>query len=339
LEEYRSQTKGIMNNAPEVIKHLKAAKNVLLGGHPSMDGDALGSVLTAYHTLTAAGKTCTMVTQDVGAGKYDFLAAADKLVHLRDLPEDMSQFDTAMIFDCGAVSRANRTLSKLDASTVVLNIDHHIDNNHFGDAAIVEPHASSTGEVLYRLLVEAGFKLNKDAAEALFVAIVTDTGRFSFNNSTVHSYRIVADLVEQFALDVNVLTGKIYRSKTIGRIRLEGLVGQGLEQRLDGRLSVARVTKEMLDATGCDDAAASEMVVIAKSVGGAEACILFRELGPEDMRVSLRSEGSIKVNEIAAKFGGGGHLRAAGLHVKRPIEAAKVEIIAAVEEALLSAIG
>ncbi|MHC4839688.1 MAG: DHH family phosphoesterase [Planctomycetota bacterium] len=326
-----------MNNRSAVIQHLKDADNVLLGGHPNMDGDALGSVLVAYHVLTAAGKRCTMITQDVGAGKYEFLKNSNKLTHIDDLPEDMAQFDTTVVFDCGAPSRAKKILAKLDPSTIVLNIDHHIDNNHFGDAAVVEPKASSTGEVLYGILVEAGLALNQAAAEALFVAVVTDTGRFSYSNSTVESYRIVADVIEKFDLDVSQLAGRIYRSKSVGRIRLEGMVGQNLEIRMDGRLCIARVTREMLDETGCDDATASEMVVIAKSLAGAQACILFRELGPEDMRVSLRSEGQIKVNEIAAKFGGGGHLRAAGLHVRRPIEPAKARIIVAVEEALQAA--
>ncbi|MEE9311542.1 MAG: DHH family phosphoesterase [Planctomycetota bacterium] len=323
-----------MNDRQAVIDYLKSSKNVLLGGHPSMDGDALGSVLAAYYALTAAGKTCTMVTQDVGAGKYEFLAASDKLVHIDDLPEDMTHFDTAIIFDCGAVSRAKRTLSKLEASTVVLNIDHHIDNSHFGNAAVVEAKASSTGEVLYRLLLEAELAINLDAAEALFVAIVTDTGRFSFSNSTPESYRIIAGLIEDFGIDVSELAGRIYRSKSAGRIRLEGMVGQSMEIRMAGKLSVATVTQQMLADTGCDDATASEMVVIAKSLIGVDICILFREISPEEMRVSLRSEGQIKVNEIAAKFGGGGHLRAAGLHVTRAIEPVKQEIIAAVEAAM-----
>lgn len=323
-----------MNDRQAVINYLKNSKNVLLGGHPSMDGDALGSVLAAYHVLTAAGKTCTIVTQDVGAGKYGFLSASDKLVHIDSLPEDMAHFDTAIIFDCGAVSRAKRILAKLDASTVVLNIDHHIDNNHFGNSAVVEPKASSTGEVLHGLLREAELPINVDAAKALFVAIVTDTGRFSFSNSTPESYRIIAGLIEDFGIDVSELAGRIYRSKSAGRIRLEGMVGQSMEIRMDGRLCVATVTQQMLADTGCDDATASEMVIIAKSMIGVEVCILFREASPQEMRVSLRSEGQIKVNEVAAEFGGGGHLRAAGLHVTRTIEPVKQEIIAAVEAAM-----
>lgn len=313
---------------------LQQARRVVIGGHPQMDGDALGSLLALRAALSAAGRECIAVTQDHNAGKYGFLQGAAEIKTL-DAAGDLSGYDTCIMVDCGAESRARAVLERLAPGTRVLNIDHHIDNSGFGDVALVFPHASSTGEVVFNVLRAACIALNKAAAEALFVAIVTDTGRFMFSNSTPESYRIVARLVEDFSLDVAAITGRIYRSKTMQRMRLEGSVTQTLETRLDGRIAIATVTREMLRDTGCSEADAAEMVTIPKSLAGSMVCILLREVGDNELKISWRSEGQIAVNEIAALFNGGGHLRASGANPRgKPKEQLKQEVIDATVKAL-----
>lgn len=307
---------------------LKESKRVVIGGHPVMDGDAIGSALALYNALKAAGRECLVVTQDVGAGKYEFLAGSDQLKPLDELPETLEGYDTAVVVDCGAQSRARSILERLAPGTRVVNLDHHIDNPGFGDAAVVIPKASSSGEVVYFALEKAGIPLTLEAAECLFTAIVTDTGRFMFSNSTPDAYRIIAQMIEDYGLDVATLTGSIYRVKTPQRLRLEAMVAESIETHLDGRIVVARVSREMLDKTGCTEAEANEMIVIPKSLKGSMICILFREMGPDELKVSLRSEGQMAVNDIAARFRGGGHLRAAGCHVHgRPVAESEAEIV------------
>jgi phosphoesterase RecJ-like protein len=248
---------------------------------------------------------------------------------------DLDGYDTCIVVDCGAQSRARAILEKLAPGTKIVNLDHHIDNPGFGDAAVVLPKSSSSGEVVYHVLREAGIPLNKRAAEALYTAIVTDTGRFSFSNSTPESFRIVASLIEDYSLDVAAISAQIYRVKTPQRLRLEAMVAQDVETRMDGKVIIARVTQQMMDETGCSEAEASEMIVIPKSMKGGMICILFREVGPREIKVSLRSEGQMAVNDIAARFRGGGHLRAAGLRVEgRPVGDVEAEIIEVVTTAL-----
>lgn len=322
-------------NYDKAAELLKAGKRFIIGGHPMMDGDAIGSLYALYYALTAAGRECLAVTQDEGPGKYAFLDGSMALQSLADLPDTLEGYDTAVIVDCGAPSRARAIIERLAPGTRIINLDHHIDNPGFGDAAVVIPDASSSGEVVYNALKQADIPLTKQAAEALFTAIVTDTGRFSFSNSTPDSYRIIAGLIETFELDVATLTGQIYRVKTPQRLKLEAMVAQTIETHLDGKVVVARVSREMLDATGCTEAEANEMIVIPKSLKGSMVCILFREMGPTELKVSLRSEGQMPVNEIAAKFRGGGHLRAAGCQVRgRPVAEAEAEIVQAVVEEL-----
>ena len=310
---------------------LKAGRRFVIGGHPMMDGDAIGSLYALYYALTNAGRECLAVTQDEGLGKYEYLDESSVLKPLVDLPETLEGYDTALIVDCGAQSRARLILDRLATETRIINLDHHIDNPGFGDAAVVIPDASSSGEVVYNALKLAGIPLTRQAAEALFTAIVTDTGRFMFSNSTPDSYRIIAALIEEFELDVATLTGQIYRVKTPNRLKLEAMVAQTIETHLDGKVVVARVSREMLDATGCTEAEANEMIVIPKSLKGSMICILFREMGAQDLKVSLRSEGHMPVNEIAAQFRGGGHLRAAGCQVRgRPVADAEADIVQAV---------
>jgi phosphoesterase RecJ-like protein len=313
---------------------LKQSRRVVLGGHPQMDGDALGSLLALRAALTQDGRECLAVTQDLDAGKYSFLDGADALVPLDRLP-DLSGYDTCVMVDCGAVSRARAVLERMPKHLKIVNLDHHIDNPGFGDAAVVLPHASSTGEVVFNALRQAGIALNKSAAEALFVAIVTDTGRFMFNNSTPDSYRIIAGLIEDFGLDVSELTGGIYRNKTVERMKLESMVAGTLKTYMDGKIAVATVTRKMMDDTGCNEAEATEMVAIPKSLGGAMVSVLFRESAADEVKVSWRSEGQIAVNDIAAQFRGGGHLRAAGANIKgKPVADTEREVMEATLAAL-----
>ncbi len=313
---------------------LKQSRRVVLGGHPQMDGDALGSLLALRASLMAAGRECLAVTQDLDAGKYSFLAGADTLIPLDQLP-DLAGYDTCVMVDCGAVSRARAVLERMPKHLKVVNLDHHIDNPGFGDAAVVLPHASSTGEVVFNTLKQAGIALTKSAAEALFVAIVTDTGRFMFNNSTPDSYRIIAGLIEDFGLDVSGLTAGIYRNKTVERMKLESMVAGTLKTHMDGKIVVAVVTRQMMDDTGCNEAEATEMVAIPKSLGGAMVSVLFRESAADEVKVSWRSEGQIAVNDIAAKFKGGGHLRAAGANIRgKPVAELEREVVDATVAAL-----
>lgn len=313
---------------------LKSGKRFVIGGHPMMDGDAIGSLYALYFSLTAAGRECLAVTQDEGPGKYGFLDPSGLLKPLKELP-DLDGYDTAIVVDCGAQSRAKAILDRLAPGTKIINLDHHIDNPGFGDGVVVIPDASSSGEVVFQALKTAGIPVTKQAAEALFTAIVTDTGRFMFSNSTPDSYRIIAELIEQFDLDVAELTGRIYRVKTPQRLKLEAMVAQSIETRMDGKVVIARVSRDMLDQTGCTEAEANEMIVIPKSLKGSMVCILYREMGPRELKVSLRSEGQMPVNDIAAKFRGGGHLRAAGLQIHgRPVAEAEAEITQAVVAAL-----
>jgi bifunctional oligoribonuclease and PAP phosphatase NrnA len=312
---------------------LKQGRRFVIGGHPNMDGDAIGSMFALYHALTAHGRECVAVTQDDGLGKYAYLDGSTALQRLSDV--DLSGFDTCVVVDCGAQSRARAILERLARGTRVVNLDHHIDNPGFGDAAVVLPKASSSGEVVYHVLREAGISLNGRAAEALYTAIVTDTGRFSFSNSTPESLRIVASLIEDYSLDVAAISAQIYRVKTPQRLRLEAMVAQSLETRMDGKVIIARVTEQMMTDTGCSEAEASEMIVIPKSMKDGMICILFREVSPRELKVSLRSEGQMAVNDIAAQFRGGGHLRAAGLRVEgRPVADVEAEVIEAVTTAL-----
>ncbi|MBK9975580.1 MAG: bifunctional oligoribonuclease/PAP phosphatase NrnA [Planctomycetes bacterium] len=314
---------------------LQSARRVVIGGHPIMDGDALGCTLALASTLRAAGREVLTVTQDLQAGKYTFLEGADQLVPLNSLPLVLTGFDACIVVDCGAESRARALLQRLAPGTPVINLDHHVDNPGFGDAAVVMPKASSSGEVVYNTLRRAGLELTKGAAEALFCAIVTDTGRFMFNNSTPESYRIVAQLVEQHGLQVGDLTRQIYRNKSVQRLKLEAMVGQTLQTRMDGKVAIARVTLEMLNQTGSSDAEANELVTFPGALAGVMVSLLFRELGPQELKVSFRSEGQMPVNDLAAKFHGGGHLRAAGAHIKgRAVAEVEAEIIAALEAQL-----
>jgi phosphoesterase RecJ-like protein len=197
----------------------------------------------------------------------------------------------------------------------IINIDHHHDNTRFGTFNLVDVDASCTAEIVYDLAVLFGATITKDMASALYVGLITDTGKFMYENTSAHTHRIAADLVEA-GVDIDDTYRRLYEHVPIEKLRLVARALEGIQIHCDGRLVISSITAADYAATGAGEEMTEGVIDHLRSIDGTKVAAVIRDLGNRGRaarKVSLRSsEGDVDVSAIARKNGGGGHKRAAG---------------------------
>jgi len=297
-----------------VVEALRAGDRFVVTSHDNPDGDALGSLLAMHLALVSLGKDSVMVLggEQPLPGEFGFLRLEEQGL-LRAAPDDVS--DRVLVaLDCAQESRiVEPTL--LGSSTTTLNIDHHHDNTRFGDVDLVVEDASSTAEVLADVFDGLGVTRTPEIAEALYTAVVTDTGRFQYSNTSPKALRLAADLVEDGA-DVGKVFVEVYESTPFPKLRLLARALEHATELAGGRVVVSELRREDFEAAGADEPYSEGVIDHLRAVDGAELVALVRELpegAPARRKGSLRSHpDGVDVSVIARSFGGGGHRRAAG---------------------------
>ncbi|HEX9415727.1 MAG TPA: bifunctional oligoribonuclease/PAP phosphatase NrnA [Gaiellaceae bacterium] len=329
-------------SSPQTTTELEAAAQAirehdrfLLTTHENPDGDALGSLLAAKLALDVLGKDTVMYLYgDVPLpAEYDFMQL-DEL--RREIPSDASE-RILIALDCANESRLGRDQSGLlEHARLVVDIDHHHDNTRFGDINVIVSDASSTGEILRDLLRLLGVELTPEIAEALYIALVTDTGRFQYTNTTPRALRLAAELVEAGANLHRVFQG-VYESVAFAKLKLLARALERAEVYEGGRLVIAYLLRDDFLEVGAVEPYSEGIIDYLRAVEGAYMAVLIREpptRGGPKHRVSLRSSGDeLDVSEIARKAGGGGHRQAAGFSSELPLD----ELIAFIREQFTAA--
>ena len=305
-----------------VVEAIRGADRFLVTTHENPDGDALGSLLATQLALTALGKDSLMFLPGPAPlpGEYRFLPL-DEL--RRELPDDAAQ-RTLVAVDAANESRLGADAAALHAAPFTVNIDHHHDNSRFGDVNLVVGDASSTGEVLRDVFAELEVVLTPEIAEALYIAVVTDTGRFQYTNTTPKALRLAAELVEAGA-DVHRVFQGVYESVEFAKLKLLARALDRAQVYEGGRLVVSHLLRSDFTALNAAEAYSEGIIDYLRAVEGAEMAALIREPprreGPK-RRVSLRaSNDELDVSAIARKSDGGGHRQAAGFSSDASVEA------------------
>ena len=313
-----------------VADALRDHDRFLLVIHENPDGDALGSILAAKLALDALGKDSVMFLGDSSELPSEYAFMGLDRIH-RQLPEDAAE-RVLVALDCASAKRTRIPPEQLARFEVVLDVDHHHDNTRFGTVNLIEPDASSTGEILRDVLRELGVELSPEIAEALYIAVVTDTGRFQYANTTPKALRLAAELVEAGVDSHRVFRG-IYESVEFAKLKLLARALDRAEVLDGGRLVVSYLVRADFKALGVGDEYAEGIIDYLRAVDGTEMAALIREPPePPDAlrRISLRSSSDeLDVSAIARKAGGGGHPQAAGFSSSKPID----EIVAFIRSA------
>lgn len=294
----------------EVVAALADASEVALATHVNPDGDALGSLLAIALGLTKLNKR---VHPSLGASEnkvpasYAFLPGVDRLVGADEVPPT----PTFVALDCGAADRLGDLEAVARASDCLINIDHHPGNESFGTLNVVVPTASSTAELVTRLLEDLGVAFNNDIATCLYVGVVTDTGRFQYENTSPDTLRLAADLIA-YGVHVPSIALEVFESSPFGYLKLLGHVLERATLFEDERFVYSWITLADLEDTGTTLADTEKLIDAVRGTRDAEVAAVFKEQDDGKFRVSLRSKGPVSVGEIARAQGGGGHELAAG---------------------------
>ena len=300
-----------------VVAALAAADRVLVATHENPDGDAIGSMSAAAMALRGLGKEVrTYLHRDSTIPhEVNFL---DTTGLEREIDPDSLRGWTLLAVDCGNERRIGPGHEELRAAAdTVVDIDHHHDNSRFGDANLVVGTASSSAEILAGVFDALGAEITPAIAEALYVGLVTDTGRFQYRTTSPAALRLAARLVEAGA-DVHKVFERVFESMPFGKLVLLGRVIANAVSYQDGRVLISHVTRDDLLLAKGDEATTEGLIDELRKVEGVEVAGLIREQLPlEDgtitaNRVSLRSRGHIDVSLVARKSSGGGHKQAAG---------------------------
>jgi bifunctional oligoribonuclease and PAP phosphatase NrnA len=297
-----------------VVDALRRHDRFLLITHENPDGDALGSILAAKLILDTLGKDVVMYLSGNAPlpAEYKFLP----LEQLgRRLPDDVGE-RVLFALDCANESRLGEGQAALEAAPSVLNVDHHHDNSRFGHVNLVLPEASSTGEIMRDLARELGVELTPELAEALYVALVTDTGRFQYANTTPKALRLAAELVEAGA-DVHRVFQSVYETVQLAKLKLLARALERTQVYEGGGLVVSYLLRTDFGEVGAAEPYSEGIIDFLRAVEGADMAALIREPpapGRPARRVSLRSSSDeLDVSAIARASGaGGGHRQAAG---------------------------
>jgi phosphoesterase RecJ-like protein len=298
----------------------------LITAHERLDGDALGSELALCHMLRQMGKEATIYNQDETPENYQFLDGSERIT--RKLPV-LEGFDAAFILDCSELERVGREAEKIAAIPHLVNIDHHFSNGGFCEIRLIDPLASSTGELICRLLTHMGFATTREMATCLYTAILTDTGGFRYANTGKNTLLAAAGLVADGA-DPQRISENVYETNPLARIRLLTIVLPTLTIEEGGRVGSLTITQQALKAAGATFDHAENFVDYPRSIRGVEISILYAELPDGRFKLSLRSKGLINVEKIARVFGGGGHINAAACRIEGRIDDIRRRVILAI---------
>jgi phosphoesterase RecJ-like protein len=311
----------------KVVDFIKKHDDFLISGHVRSDGDALGSQLAFHFLLKKLGKRSQVVCDQGALPEYRFLPGSGKV---GAGPEDLRKgYQAVVTFDSGSWARLERISAALDrASLKVVNVDHHASNERFGDLNWIDPSFSSSGEMAWELVKESGVKVDRAIALNLYTAIVTDTGRFAFSNTTPETFLNAAELASHGAKPAE-LTRLLYRQKSMDQLKFQAAMIGRIQRTNDGSVAWVTLPRDMELRLGISAGDTQEYIDLLMQLKETQIALLLREMDdPPRIKVSWRTAVGIDGIALARPHGGGGHVRASGASFPGSLEEAERKIVA-----------
>lgn len=311
----------------EALETIQAADSFLITTHTAPDGDAIGSMLGLWHLLLALGKTdITPACQDPVPVKYAWMPNTDLIVNESGMKE---RYDLAVIIDVAQRARIGTIGEHFAADQSILVLDHHREDNPCGDKNFMDPTLSSAAEIVSDLFRLAGIKIEKDAAECIYVGLSTDTGGFRYGNTDSRSHDHAEELVAT-GIDVAEISARVFNDITPGKLAMTRIVLDNLEIGDCGKYAYSFVTREDLHDNSAKDEDTEGLVNFARDIIGVQVGMLFREISEDLTKVSMRSKAPFDSSACLKEFGGGGHAGAAGATISASVEEARDMVVNAV---------
>lgn len=316
-----------MSNYNAIREAINKAHNIILFGHVLPDGDCIGSVLAVKHYLNDLNKNVYILSQDKIPRIYHFLPGVKDFIYPEELfskKEELENCDLIITLDVSVRERVGEAFNHLLDKIRVVNIDHHVSNNLFGSVNLVED-VSSAGEIIYHFLKSSNHKITKDIATCLYTSIITDTGSFRYEKTSPNTHLAAAELISAGA-DTAKINQYLFEEKPLENILLLAKALQSLKLSECKKVAWIEVLLDDLHELKANDEHLGNIINYTRSIEGVEIGILFRELSHNKFKVGFRSK-SVDVNNLANKFGGGGHPRASGCIMEGDLNLLKREVI------------
>ena len=318
----------------QVIERLREGQRFLVIGHIRPDGDDVSSVASLVMILRKAGKTAEGCIADGMPGFYRAIAG-DDVIHRVDELRSYA-YDTAITVDASELSRIGDAVELLEGRIPDVTLDHHKSNMGFGKVNFCDSAYAATAMIVYEICQQL-VDFDSSIAEALLLGIATDTGFFRYSSVDERVFAYAATLVRHGAR-IGKIAEAVLEHRTLNEIHLLTDMFTTLKLFANGRLAVAHVTADMMERAGCTDDDTGGLIGQIRSIGGVEVAIVFIEWPKGSIHISLRSKERVDVSEIALRFGGGGHARAAGCSVGDvSLEQLMQDVIAEAEQAIAAA--
>ncbi|EJO5348171.1 bifunctional oligoribonuclease/PAP phosphatase NrnA [Clostridium botulinum] len=296
----------------DILNKIMESNSIAITFHTSPDGDSLGSALGLLQGIRKLNKKAYILSTESVPETFKYLPCSEEITG--DIKEPTKDTDCVIVLDCGNVERINAQLDLKNRQYFLINMDHHLSNDMYGDLNLVDTNAPAVAEVVYNILKELNINVDKNIAACLYTSLITDTGSFRYPGTTSVTHTIAGELINT-GLDFSSIHRKIFENKKYERLKL---YGKALEEMYleDEKLCVIKITKKMLNELNMEDAKdTSDIISLGMQIGSVEVAVLFKEV-EEGVKISLRSKEYVDVRKIAENFGGGGHIRASGAFIK-----------------------
>jgi phosphoesterase RecJ-like protein len=315
-------------NFKAIKEEILKSKRIGISFHTSPDGDAIGSILSLLNTLRYLGKDSYIISRDVISDNFSFLSLSNEING--NILEPQINTDLVIVLDCGNFDRISANLSNYSGK--IINIDHHISNEKYGFINHVDVNAAATCEISYLLIKELGIDFNDKTdvgiaiGNAVYTGILTDTGSFRHSNVTSRTHSIASELIE-IGVNNSKIHSNLFDNKPFNKVKLMGSVLSNIELALDDKVAVLQIPKGMLEDFNLINTDTSDIISVGLAIKGVEVSMLLKEV-EDGVKGSLRSKNNVDVRKVAEVYGGGGHIKAAGVMQRG------LEIIAAKENLL-----
>ncbi|WP_026476050.1 DHH family phosphoesterase [Alkaliphilus transvaalensis] len=314
----------------KLIPSINSDTRIAIIAHVNPDGDSLGSIMALGLALMKRSNQVNIFLNDELPGRYSFLPEVHLLKKYQS--NEFDDFDLCFVLDCGDDRRFG-DIDLLVKSKEVINIDHHVSNNGFGDINFVRTDASSTCEIVYSIITEElEIQLDEKIATCLYTGIVTDTGNFRYESTTSYTHKVVAELLD-FGVNIQEITFNLYQNNSLNSTKFLGHVLNQMEIYFNGKVAIITIDQDLLKEFDVKYEEVEGIINYARDIEGVEVAVIIKEATTDgEIKISFRSKKNYDVNELAKGFGGGGHKRASGATTKGTLTDVKESLLNKLEK-------
>lgn len=313
----------------EIIEAIKKSNNVGISFHQSPDGDSLGSATALIQGLKALGKKAYIISKEEVPSTFSYLSYSEEIGKIDEVTKET---DLVIVLDCGDFKRINGNLNLKDKNYTLINIDHHLSNEKYGDLNYVSVKSAAVGEIVYDLLIELGVEITKEIGNSIYTSLLTDTSSFKHSNTTRRTHEIAGQVIEK-GVNFNEIQRTVFENKEFNKVKFFGKLIDTINLKLDNRVAFMEINEQMLKSCGLENIDSSEVIHFGTMIKDIEVVALFKA-AKDGVKVSLRSKAIVDVSKVAEMFNGGGHARAAGFFTEGNMEEVKMKVIEILEEEL-----